>query len=485
MNSKGKGDGLDRLSHMLHALEVADPGEAYWRHLPAKVLDRIAAQSGRRRTWVRARKPLAAVAAALIAALGAGIILSTFRGQDVLAATLEAMAEIKTAHIVTTSGEHRSEAWYSADHGLRREGSSYVRVLTAEGTWQYLKDESKLTISEPRPDTIEEYLSELSGARWLDLLKSAPVPFRYRVSDVVLDGKAAKRLDAEAPQGQMKGTLWIAANTMRVVALEEWEKDEAGHWVLLRRTRVEYDMPVDLALFTFQPPPGATVIECRLEPELREVIKEATEAARTLPIHELGRAAQMYVDGTRHWDAMRQWEAWRENGIGFREEYADGEVKGGSRRERWLHKGQYGMIEDVDEERVLWTRPMVVQYLKSLQRGELWGMPIDGEPQVRHDERNGRRLAGVVIHGEHPYDICERTDSGLHEIVGHGREQQKRVYTFDCDQERLVECEQYVLEEGEWRMFERRELDYPDELPEGIFEFDPPPDAKIHDLRER
>ena len=95
--------------------------------------------------------------------------------------------------------------------------------------------------------------------------------------------------------------------------------------------------------------------------------------------------------------------------------------------------------------------------------------------------------ARVVLLGEYPYDLCQPTEPGspTFEIVGHGREQQKRLYEFDCDQERLVECEQYVLEEDEWRMFERRELDYPDELPEGIFEFDPPPDAKIHDLRER
>ena len=62
-------------------------------------------------------------------------------------------------------------------------------------------------------------------------------------------------------------------------------------------------------------------------------------------------------------------------------------------------------------------------------------------------------------------------------------ERSKEVLTLELDAKRLIERELYVWMEDQWRLAEHVELDYPDQLPPGIFDFDPPAGAEIFDQR--
>ncbi len=474
------------LSQLLQGLDVPDPGEEYWSALASSVRGEVADRRPALGLRLLRSRPALAIAAGLILVLGLGIVAGLFRGQDVIAATLDAMADVKTAHIVGTSDAGRWESWYSAEHGLRTDGARYLRVATDEAQWEYDADDGTVLISAPDPDGIQGYLQRLSATRLLETLRSDPERYEYTISDTTLDGAAVKRIDAEAHvMGEMKGTLWIDPASMRVLASEDFEQDADGAWHLISRMRAEYDVLVDPSLFVFEPPEDARVIDTRLDDDMRAVINDAGEALRTWPIREEGWAVERFVgDLERRWDEPDEWVAWRLNGEGSREEHAGGRVVIRTPDElvQWWG-GDYACIQDNhdpygDPSPV---RPMALQHVQELSSGTMWGRLLDGPPSVTREERGGRRVACVTVEGEHTYDICrpsDRDDVGF-EFAGTGQERQRRVLTFDLDARRLIRCEHYVLEDGEWRLSERLELEYPEELPEGVFEFHPPPGTTV------
>ncbi len=214
------------------------------------------------------------VVAGLLAIAGisiAGVLLITARPPNVFAAVLEAMEQVKTAHIVSSRGE----TWFSRDHGIHHEHDiteqlRQIQVSTPEATWTCVGN--KVVISDSNPDAVNELLMVLSGATWLDddgtaSLFSLP-PNRRQLSDVLLDGAPAKRVDIDIEGVGWSGTLWIDTNTLRVLAWEEEYLD--GERVAEDRHRIEYDMPLDPALFTFEIPKGATIEDRRGAAEPQE-----------------------------------------------------------------------------------------------------------------------------------------------------------------------------------------------------------------------
>jgi len=471
------------LSHLLQGLDVPDPGEEYWSALASSVRGEMAGRRSSLGLRLLRSRPALAIAAGLILVLGLGIVAGLFRGQDVIAATLDAMEQVQTMHMVV-EGEGESETWYSAEHGLRSEGPSALTVMTDEAEWTYRKDDGEVTISEPEPDTIREFLRELSGTRWLEALTSEPYGARYTVSKVLRDGADMKRIEAELYDGQVRMTFWIDADTMRVVAAEHFEKGDDGRWQQRSHMRAEYNIRVDPSLFVFEPPEDARVIDTRLDDDMRAVIDDAAKALRTRPIREEGWAVHRFVnDNRRHWDAPDEWVAWRRHGEGMRRE-AGGTIEVETRYRRCLLDPD-GRALIVDKERPdsrhLELKPMALQHVQELSSGTIWGRLLDDPPTVTREERGGRRVAYVTVEGEHTYDICrpsDRDDVGF-EFVGTDQERRRRVLTFDLDARRLIRVEHYVLEDGDWRLFERLELEYPEELPEGIFEFHPPPGTTV------
>ncbi|GAH64708.1 unnamed protein product, partial [marine sediment metagenome] len=231
----------------------------------------------------------------------------------------------------------------------------------------------------------------------------------------------------------------------------------------------EYDIPIDAALFTLEPPADATIVDCRIDPELRDVIDEAMEAVKTLPLHEIGEAAPILVNEGRRFDRWREWEGWRQNRVGHREEYSDGRVTGGTPREEWVYwVRRYAYVHDQDHYRNSFFTIRAHQWLRHLKDGRPGGWPADAPSEVIRDEKDGRRSARIV--GYFTLPPAERS---------------KEVLTLDLDAKRLTERELYVWMDDEWRLAMRIQFDYPDELPDRIFEFQPPPGVKIDDLRKR
>ncbi len=412
------------------------------------------------------------VVAGLVAIAGisiAGVLLITARPPNIFAAVLDAMEQVRTAHIVRT----HVEIWFSREHGIRSEYGTIVCISTPQAIWEYDTRANKLIILYPDPEKTSKLLQELSGTQWLETLRNHP-SLPYHVSDVVLDGRPMKRIDAEDKETRIVGTAWIDAETMRVIAIEQSYIQEDGSRTAPVREEVEYDIPIDAALFTLEPPADATVVDCRIDLELRDVIDEAMEAVETLPLHEIGEEAPMFHNEGRRFDRWKEWEGWRQNRVGHREEYSDGRVTGGTPREEWVCWERYAYVHDQDHYRNSFFTIRAHQWLRSLKQGRAGGWPADSPPEVIREEKDGHRLARIVGYFTHPPPAIEKNQSA---------ERSKEVLTLDLDAKRLTERELYVWLDEEWRLAGRVQFDYPDELPPGIFDFDPPPGVKIDDLR--
>ena len=235
------------------------------------------------------------VVAGLVAIAGisiAGVLLITARPPDLFAAVLEAMAEVKTAHIVTTKGDTDLEAWFSREHGVRSESANYIEILTWEAGWVYDRRAHKVTVRGAHPDAINECFMSLSGASWL----ARDDGRRVQVSDVVLGGAPAKRIDIEysgfdRQYSRHAKTIWIDPATMRVTIMEIRSLNDERR-IVVDRFHIDYDMPVDPALFTFEPPEGATVVDPRTD-------SKPAETAENTPIEKSGDVTEVAVDYVR------------------------------------------------------------------------------------------------------------------------------------------------------------------------------------------
>ncbi len=247
-----------RVRKLLRTVQPEPVPDTLYERLQAVVEARFARPSGLRRLFTM--KPLVAGAAVLLVAALIGVLLTIPRSPDVIAAVLEAMAEVKTAHIVTTHG-YDLEMWLSADYGVRIEDPQRIQVLTPEATWVYHIGENRVIISEPQPDVLVKALRGLSGTEVLEELSRDSSRYQYRVSDVILDGAAAKRIDVNTEEVMMR--LWVDSESMRVIATEIWATQEDESETMHVGCEVEYDVPLDMALFTFEPPADATVVDSR------------------------------------------------------------------------------------------------------------------------------------------------------------------------------------------------------------------------------
>ncbi len=414
------------------------------------------------------RRPALAGAAAVLGVCVAIALVNT-GSPDLLARVLEAMAEVKTAHVESTSGEQ----WLSVDSGVRTEGNYGTSVCTSVATWLYDRDAHTVTILHPRPsDQVNALLAALSGKKWIDGCRKEHLP--HRISDVVLDGTPAKRLDVEDEDMAAGATVWIDSDSLRILRMRQW-REEKGRRVIESEARIEYDIALDPALFTFEPPAGARVVEWRFDEPVRELIKEAMEAVRTLPMHEVGQRARVFRSRGQWFDRWSKWEAWRHNGVGYRMESDSGVVLGANMHEHWYHSDGHGFIEDWNPGYAK-CRPPILGWLEPLQRGEL-ATPARHrkEPKVARYEKNGRTLLRIVTY---------RTDPSL-ESAERALKHERREYAFDVDAKRIAEYAVYVLVDDEWKPAKRVRYDYPEQLPPGIFDFDPPPGVEIDDRRNR
>ncbi len=415
-------------------------------------------------------RPLVAATGAVLVVVLVGALLTMPRSPDLIAAVLDAMERVSTVHTTATDGE----TWFSREHGMRSEYGGIIRVSTPEATWEYDTRKNKLTISDPDPEKTNALLQELSGTQWLEILRNNPSRLRYRVDRVLLDGMPAMRIDAKDEMQEVVGSIWIDTPTMRVVAIESWDLQPDGSRSLLRRNKIEYDIPIDVELFTFEPPEDATVVDCRLDSELREVIDEAIQAVKTLPMHEIGEEAPVFHNEGRRFDRWHEWEGWRQNGVGYRVEDSWSNVRGGNPRENWYYSKRDGYIREQRHYPDSFFTSRAHAWLWGLKQGRPGGRTPDAPTQVIREEENGRRLARLVAFFTFMPPSIEKNESP---------ERSKQVLTLDLEAKRLVERELYVWLDDEWRLAGRVRFDYLEELPDGIFDLDPPPGVKIDDLR--
>ena len=212
-------------------------------------------------------KALVMAGAVLMAALCAAIILSTFRGQDVLAATLEAMAEVQTAHITGTDLGRRFEAWISREHGSRCESPEWLELFNREGRWIYDVAGNRLFVSDCKPDAAVDQMRSLLLTSALEELHRRGATFT--VTDSVMNGRGTKCIKAVYPDAVLSPEAWavsmhwIDERTMRIVAMKRRGPKPGGGRELKTSLQVEYDVPIDESLFEFQPPAGAQIVDRR------------------------------------------------------------------------------------------------------------------------------------------------------------------------------------------------------------------------------
>ncbi len=253
-------------------------------------------------------KPLLVGGGAVLLAVLVGAMLIMPRSADVIAAVLDAMAQVKTAHYVGSNG---IEVWISVDdQGFRSEGPWSVQVANAETSWLYIRRENKVIIGPPSAEVIRGYLRKLSGIHVLEQLCERPSVFQYHVSDTRFHGRAARRINVERHSemfGIERSTFWIDADTSRLLA-GKWPRrtvgadgDAAGEEV---EFGVEYDVPVDPALFTFEPPADATVVDCRSHASDPVVAQRIVDAIYAGSWSSVDRLLEAGLRSTRRSDAV-------------------------------------------------------------------------------------------------------------------------------------------------------------------------------------
>ncbi len=280
----------EEMNECAEAVHTAVPtAVAIERNLASDVLERIGRAGDLSRSSRVRKLAVAATTALIIVVVLLGVLLPTRRPPNLFAAVLEAMAEVKTAHIVTTKGDTDLEVWFSREHGVRSETANYIEILTWEAGWVYDRRAHKVFVRGAHPDAINELFMSLSGASWLARDDGRQV----QVSDVVLRGAPAKRVDIgyrvfETQHPLHSRTVWIDCVTMRVVTMENrsWGDDRR---IVVDRFRIDYDMPIEPALFTFEPPEGATVVHTRAD-------SKHTETADNAPIEKSAYFARKLID---------------------------------------------------------------------------------------------------------------------------------------------------------------------------------------------
>ncbi|MGD8237180.1 MAG: carboxypeptidase regulatory-like domain-containing protein [Armatimonadota bacterium] len=263
---------LSGLSELVGALEVPDPGEAYWRHVAVAIGGRVREEQGAGPLWalrqwasgvMTARRAVAA-GGALLAVLLCIVVLNVTR-QDVVADTLEAMAKVKAAHVMVNG----QRIWLSREHGVRRDTKDGFVIYTAEGTWVYDREQNKMVVSDPAPAGTRKRLMALPGAIWLERLSQEHSPYKYTVSNDSFDDRPAKRIDVEPGPDGLAATLWIDRDCMRVVALREWRMARGAREATGPTARVDYRARVDREVIVPDPPEGVVVEDRRADASRR------------------------------------------------------------------------------------------------------------------------------------------------------------------------------------------------------------------------
>ena len=467
---------LARLSQVLRSLDVPDPDESYARTLSTAVQERIREAHGRRgvlalgRRVARVARPrlLVAGAVSLVAIVCVGLLRGHLFGRSASADTLKAMAEVKTAHAVGTLYGMGTEIWLSADHGIRLQWPGRLHVSTSEATWDYDDQSNQVTISDPDPDAMGRALAQLSGTLLLGELRPED---DCRVSDVAMGGRAARRIDITLGHEEGRGTLWVDPDTDRVVRMQMSRTAEEGSRAVEDQIDFEYDVTVDPALFKFETPAGATVVDARIG-SLQQIIDEAMKTAETTPFHEVTET-KAHPSGRSEsglsWDHPARYEVWGLHGVGSRLERDDGTGKTVTVRHGktvWLGSRRDAAVTETDDEVDEASAYACLYMFKQ-------NFPRPDRPaEVKREERDGKPVAVLVRY--YTIDLTRTKTCPV-----------KEVTVFELNTSRLVELSAYYNVEGEWRLVKQTKYEYLDKLPEGVFEFKPAPGVTLRDLRNR
>ena len=446
--------------------------------------------------WVR-RKPIlvAAAVALLLVFVLLGILLPIRRPPNLFAAVLDAMEQVKTAHITGNA----FETWISVDHGVRTDISDgEIRVYTPETAWVYDPERNTVTLLDPEPDKPQQELATLAGAEVLTPLAADMFPGHYTVSDTIFEGRPAKQIETDIDWATPRpwATIWIDAETMRVVARKWWLTDKEGNPVDEGYSRVEYDVSIDPALFAIELPAGARVIDARLG-DLRELIAEARQAAETRVVHEI-REQKWELVGTAKgqtvmsFDCPSTRESWCLYGVGERYAWNHPEC----RPEDWSRSRPHSRSFYVRRGDTAWSwslrpssstpRPARVfienakgdiapDALVALDELKGYTTKLSRSLEIDCKERKGKPVAEIVRYIS--------PDPNAKDWPKYSNTEKKDILVFELETKTLVESMWYAVVEGQWRLASHSTFEYLEEIPEGIFEPDPPPGAQIEDLR--
>ena len=299
----------EEISRCAEAVHTAAPtAVAIERNLASDVLERVGRVGDLSRSSRVRKLAVAATTALIIVVVLLGVLLPTRRPPNLFAAVLDAMAEVKTAHYVVTNG---IEVWISVDdHGVRSEGPWSIQVANAETSWLYVKRENKVIIAPASPETVTDHLRRLSGIHQLEQLRERPELFQYHVSNTRFDGRAAKRIDVERHTemfGIQRSTFWIDADTSRLLAGKHPRQTVGADGSAVGEEvefRVEYDVPVDPALFTFEPPADATIVDRRSHASDPVVARRIVDAIYAGSWSAVDRLLEPGLRSTRRSDAV-------------------------------------------------------------------------------------------------------------------------------------------------------------------------------------
>jgi outer membrane lipoprotein-sorting protein len=461
-----------RFTGILRGLAPPDPGEGYPHALSGAVLRRLQETRGRGRAsslgarvaFLARPKLLAAAAVALVGIVCVVLLRGPSSRTSAFADTLKAMAEVKTAHIFGTLHGMDADAWLSVEHGIRIEYPGRLLIVTPESTWDYDDQANQVTITDADPEAVSRALAELSGTRWL---AKASAEADYSVSEATLGGRPAKRIDIGLrPDEPGTATLWIDAETLRIVRMEVSRVSEDGTDLPKDALDIEYDIAVDPALFEFETPAGAKVVDARIG-SLQEIIDEAMKAAETTPIHEVMEldAHPSRTESGLSWDYPERREDWMLHGVGSRHEWTSKRgttvhVRHG--QTEWHGYGQHAYVEETDDEV---DEASAVSWLANVKQN----FPRPDRPnEMDQEERDGKPV--VVLTRYFTVEMVRANPA-------------KEVLVFELHPSRFVERSLYYEVEGEWRLGEHSKYEYLDELPEGVFDFEPPPGVVLEDRR--
>lgn len=441
---------------------VPEMTQAEWQRVLVTVVERL--------SHIRHRRlvPLVSAASLIVLCLAVALILLSPERESgsVLAGALDALDEIETAHgkgthtvVYWAEGqglrerEEPIEIWYASGKGLRRETPTLMLLRGPEASVHYNKTQAAAVIETGTDEYGDSFMGSVLSTLYLSPDPAQPER-HVTEAKAKLHGRTVDYVEISHDDPALPWSRWWVDPKSKLILREEGG-DHPGSQPT-HRTEYEYDVEVPDEIMRFSPPPGVKVTDLRAVPW-----QAAHEAADALPSHSI-----------TVWKPIMEGEPCQLGRIEVTETWAQG-ASGSMRQESSSCKevivstavGTW--IADHEREGMHCSRLAPWIRLASRKVWSFEDLHCD-EVELTRRESGGEEILEVSHVADEP--SVSEMHRGKRAPLGRPWPF-KTVTVFSVERKRLIERRKYMGEGDSWRWTETTVVDYPESLPDDIFQF--------------